>query len=258
MVAQHPLFDPNAPCDANEGSGALGAAGRVCDDCDTNDIGHFTRLIRMLLNNPKTDVNMRNTFGMPPLFMFCRRGTKVVVDVVRLMLEHPDIDINIKDFSGKNIMWDAERYDHSIQEIIFSQKRLFVHQEDEDNNLFLCSSDFNKLMAKSLIKVGTIDWQYRNYKGQNLLHNMLESLYRPDVRFTNSGQLKIACACIKRHPEMLNEWDSTGMCALPLFFDFSGSSQGVYCAVKDMLCSPPPFSTFQIQSRLCLCAQVSS
>ena len=236
VVARHPLFDPNALCDTIEGMGALGAAGRVCDDCDTNDIGQFQQLVRTLLHNPKTDVNMRNTFGLPPLFTFCRRATNVVLDVVRLILEHPNIDININNFSGKNIMWDAERYVPEVQELIFSQRDLFVHQEDEYNNLFLCSSDFNKHMAKSLIKAGTIDWKYRNYKHQNLLHNMLESLYRPNVCFRNSGQLKIACACIKRHPEMLNEWDLTGMCALPLFFDFSGTSQGVFFSAFLKMC----------------------
>jgi hypothetical protein len=70
--------------------------GELFDACDNNNI----TLVKEILNeNPTLDINWKNPhcFGCSALYRACQNGH---VDIVQLLMAHPDIDINQKSYSG--------------------------------------------------------------------------------------------------------------------------------------------------------------
>merc|ERR1712154_671596 len=64
--------------------------------------GH-TKIVTLLLQN-KADVNQAEQRGHTPLWISALRGH---VEVVRVLLSHPSIDIDYKDLSGVTALWAA-------------------------------------------------------------------------------------------------------------------------------------------------------
>lgn len=58
----------------------------------------YVEIVRNLLQYPDIDVNMQNNFGSTALHRACSNRNK---DVVRELLRHPDIDLYIKDEDGR-------------------------------------------------------------------------------------------------------------------------------------------------------------
>jgi len=67
--------------------------------------GH-AEVVKLLLAHPNIDVNMKNISGQTPFSIGCWQGR---VTVVRVLLKDPRVDISLDDNDGRTPLWHASR-----------------------------------------------------------------------------------------------------------------------------------------------------
>lgn len=71
----------------------------------------LTQLATQLLSDPRTDVNKPTIYGSPPIYYACETNS---LDIVRLLLEHPKVDVNILRNGGESSLWCAASLGHNL------------------------------------------------------------------------------------------------------------------------------------------------
>ena len=65
-----------------------------------------TEIVRLLLERPEIDVNMQDKYGYTALIWASRYGRE---EIVKLLLERPEIDVNVQDKYGYTaLMWASQ------------------------------------------------------------------------------------------------------------------------------------------------------
>jgi len=84
--------------------------------------GHHA-IVRLLLRHPEIRVNVLDREGLTPLNLACQCGR---VEVVRVLLQDPRVDVNLPDHLGRTPLWRAscEGYARVVEWLIASGKNL--------------------------------------------------------------------------------------------------------------------------------------
>jgi ankyrin repeat protein len=102
-------------------------------------------IVKLLLEHPNIDVNIRDVDGWTVLMRVCKYNTYSNIEIVKLLLKHPNIDVNIQDVDGWTALIVA--VDNNIQSNIEIIKLLLEHP---DINVNIKDVDgWNALMTAS-------------------------------------------------------------------------------------------------------------
>ena len=84
--------------------------------------GH-AEVVKLLLAHPHISVNLRNNEGYTPFFLGCFNGH---VSVVKLLLKDPRVDVTVTDLRGCTPLWHASRWGkrHVVEWLIASGRDL--------------------------------------------------------------------------------------------------------------------------------------
>ncbi|ORX81437.1 ankyrin, partial [Anaeromyces robustus] len=64
----------------------------------------FVEIVQLLLKHPDIDVNFQNNKGFTPLIRAAKDGKK---EIVELLLKHPNVDTNVQDNEGRTALFYA-------------------------------------------------------------------------------------------------------------------------------------------------------
>jgi len=67
-------------------------------------------VVKLLLVHPHIDVNLRDSTGKTPISCGCEYGR---VSVVKILLKHPRVDVTLEDNKGRTSLWYASCYGHN-------------------------------------------------------------------------------------------------------------------------------------------------
>ena len=104
-------------------------------------------MVKLLLAHPDIDVNIQDTKGSTPLHRACQSN---YIEIAKLLLSRPEIDINSQDKDGENALTIVTKYDININ--INLVKLLLTHPKIEMN---LNYKNYKYLKLRNLLKSHT-------------------------------------------------------------------------------------------------------
>jgi ankyrin repeat protein len=118
-------------------------------------------IIKMLLELPKIDVNMRDIFGSSALIYASKySNTNSTEKTVKMLLEHPIIDVNIQDVFGSSALIYASRYSNTNStkrtvEMLFEHPNINVNLQNNFGwSALMCASRYsNTSSTENTVKI---------------------------------------------------------------------------------------------------------
>jgi len=140
-------------------------------------------IVRMLLADPRVDVNRAQNQGATPLNIACQYQQ---LEVVKLLLADPRVDVNIpNDRLGTPFFYACNKMNLEIVRAMVAHPRLNVNQATETSItpfMAVCEGDSEELKME-LFQVPSLDLEAANLKGETALHICMLNP-DPPTRFT--------------------------------------------------------------------------
>jgi len=82
-------------------------------------------VVKLLINQPNIDINIKSKNELTSLLNTAERGHK---EIIELLLKHPKIDINIQDIQGYTALLNAATYGYKeIVELLLKEPNINVN-----------------------------------------------------------------------------------------------------------------------------------
>jgi len=131
-----------------------------------------TDIVKMLLERPDVDVNMKGAYGKTPLIIATWVGQK---DIVQLLLNHPQIDVNFQTGRIQPALLVATWLGHTdIVQLLLKHPRIDKNIQNRwgETAFFLSISLSRKKIAKLLLKDPQVDITLRDRNGRTPLEHV--------------------------------------------------------------------------------------
>ena len=128
-------------------------------------------IVKLLLEQPNIDMNTKNYYGKTPLYLACEENH---VETVKLLLKHPDIDVNSKTNNGKTSLHRACNINSiEIVKLLLAHPNISVNVKDDNVNSSLYQAcRYNKIEIVKLLLAKPdieIDFDYNILKKEEEL-----------------------------------------------------------------------------------------
>jgi ankyrin repeat protein len=132
------------------------------------------KIVKLLLNHPKIDINLENKNGDTPLFLSIKYlNNSSSEETLKILLNHPKIDINLQNKNGDTALMIAAKFsDNNAYNFLLECPNIDINLQNKngDTALMIAAFHSNSELCKILLNRSDININIQNKMECTILH----------------------------------------------------------------------------------------